>query len=331
MQDSLTWRELLGQLIKDPQEKQTIAHELRVSPLTLTRWVSGESTPRFQNLRHLLMVIPEHRKTFLLSVNEEFGYSFNEPLVADPTSDEIPSSFYAQALSVRVNSPDTLRFNMLGDMILQQALSQLDPHQAGLEVTVVRCMPPAHKGKVRSLRGCIGYGTSPWNKELGLRTFFLGGESLAGYVVSTGRPMAIQSRCDGDLFPVYWVESENSSMAYPIMRADHVAGCLLLSCTQPDFFLSSVLRTLIQSYAELLAIAFEPEDFYDLQSIELGRIPPFETQRSHFASFRERVLRISSSMHITVQEAEQLAWQEIEDELLHLSEEEQKQKLRVGG
>ncbi len=331
MQDSLTWRELLGQLIKDPREKQTIAHELGISPLTLTRWVSGESTPRFQNLRHLLMVIPEHRKTFLSSVNEEFGYTFNEPLIADPASDEIPSSFYARVLSVRVNSSDTLRFNMLGDMILRQALSQLDPHHVGLEVAIVRCMPPTHNGKVRSLRGCMGYGTPPWHKELGLRTFFLGAESLAGYVVATGRPMAIQSRCDSDLFPVYWVENENSSMAYPIMRADHVAGCLLLSCTQPDYFLSSVLRTLIQSYAELLAIAFEPDDFYDLQSIELGHLPPFEVQRSHIASFRERVLRITSSMHISVQEAEQLAWQEIERELLHLSAEEQEQKLKVSG
>ncbi|HEY7415393.1 MAG TPA: GAF domain-containing protein, partial [Ktedonobacteraceae bacterium] len=322
MQDSLTWRELLGNIIKDPQEKQTIASELGISPLTLTRWVSGESTPRFQNLRHLLMVVPEHRKTFLSLVNEEFGYSFNEPLIADPTSDEIPSSFYARVLSTRVNSPDTLRLNTLADMILQQALSQLDPHLIGLEVTVVRCMSPAHNGKVRSLRECIGYGTSPWNKELGLRTFFLGAESLAGYVVATGRPMAIQSRCDGDLFPVYWVENENSSMAYPIMRADHVAGCLLLSCTQPDYFLSSVLRTLVQNYAELLAVAFEPDNFYDLQSIELGRMPPFEMQRAQIATFRGRMLRITSKMHINVQTAERLAWQEIENDLLHLSQEE---------
>lgn len=333
MQDSLTWRELLRNIIKNPQEKQSIANELGISPLTLTRWVSGESTPRSQNLRHLLMAIPQHRETLLSSMNKEFGYSLHEPLAIDILSDEIPSLFYMRVLNERVNSPCSLRFNRLCDMILRQALEQVDPQFVGVEITVARCLPPGCNGKVRSLRECIGYGTPPWNKELGLRTFFLGAESLAGYVVATGRPLAIQSHSDAELFPVHWIENESSSMAYPIMRSNHVAGCLLLSCTHPDYFLSSKLCTLIQHYAELLAITFEPGDFYDLPSIELGRMPPFETQRSHVASFHGRLLRITSKMHISVKEAEQLAWQEIEAELLRIGQqgEEQEQTVEVGG
>lgn len=319
MQDSLTWRELLGKIIRDPQEKQTIANESGISPLTLTRWVSGESTPRPQNLRHLLLALPGYRKRFLELMSGEFGLLAESLNIEEPQ--EIPAQFYAWVLKMYVNLSPMRHFNTICDVVLQEALRQLDPDYVGMEVTVARCMPPSlQDGKVRSLCECVGCGTPPWNRGLEQRILFLGSETLAGYAVAAGRPVAIQNRQDGEnLFPARWVDWEESALAYPIMRADRVAGCLLFSCTQPNYFHSSVQRTLIQQYAELLSIAFDADSFYELHAIKLGHMPPFEQQRSYISSFSQRITKLISEMHISMPEAEVQSCQQIEQELLNAS------------
>ena len=71
-----TWRELLGKCINDSHERQQIASELGVNPMTLTRWVKHETDPHPQTLRRLLTVLPEHRNLLLELINEEFaGFS----------------------------------------------------------------------------------------------------------------------------------------------------------------------------------------------------------------------------------------------------------------
>jgi transcriptional regulator with XRE-family HTH domain len=319
VQDSLTWRELLGKIIRDPQEKQLIANESGISPLTLTRWVSGESTPRPQNLRHLLLALPGYRKRFLELMSGEFGQSLAESLnVEEPQ--EIPAQFYAWILKLYVNLSPVRRFNTICDVVLQEALRQLDPDYVGMEITVVRCMPPSYKsGKVRSLCESVGCGTPPWNRGLEQRILFLGSETLAGYAVASGRPVAIQNRQDGEnLFPARWIDWEESALAYPIMRADRVAGCLLISCTQPNYFHSSVQRTLIQHYAELLSIAFDADSFYELHTIKLGHMPPFEQQRSYISSFSQRITKVVNETHVSMPEAELQIWKQIEQELLNV-------------
>ncbi len=37
-----TWRSLLKSIISDPQERQRLAEELGIKPITLIRWVNGE-------------------------------------------------------------------------------------------------------------------------------------------------------------------------------------------------------------------------------------------------------------------------------------------------
>jgi transcriptional regulator with XRE-family HTH domain len=319
VQDSLTWRELLGKIIRDPQEKQIIASESGISPLTLTRWVSGESTPRPQNLRHLLLALPEHRKRFLELMSGEFGLLLPESLNVDEPQ-EISAHFYAWVLKMYVTLSPVLRFNTICDAVLQEALRQFNPDYVGMEVTVARCMPPSYDGKVRSLCECIGCGTSPWNRGLEQRILFLGSETLAGYAVAAGRPVAIQNRQDGEnLFPARWIDWEESALAYPIMRADRVAGCLLISCTQPNYFLSSAQRSLIQQYAELLSIAFDADSFYELHAIKLGYMPPFEQQRSYISSFYQRITKVVNETHVSMPEAELQVWQQIEQELLQAS------------
>ena len=317
MQDSQKWRDLLGKIIKDSQERQRIANELGVSPVTLMRWVTGESNPRPQNLRLLINALPEYRQLFLDSIPEELSNALVQGGGEEHLSHEIPSIFYARVLNAHCTLPKILHFSSICDVILQQALKQLDPNRVGMEITVVQCMPLSHDSKVRSLRESMGRGTPPWNRELEQRTMFLGAESLAGYVVASGRMLAIQSRSEAEsLFPAQWVEWEESAMAYPIIRSDYVAGCFLVSSTQPGYFLSLPRQTLIQNYAELLSVAFEPNTFYKLQCVELGRMPSYEIQSPHLATFRSRVAEAMVQFRLDIVQAERKVWQQIEEELL---------------
>lgn len=314
------WRDFLGKITKDPQERQRIANELSVRPITLMRWVSGESNPRPHNLRLLINALPEYRQVFLELIPEELGHDFMQGVEEASVSYEIPSIFYARVLNAHCTLPKILHFSSICDVILLQALKQLDPNRIGMEVTVVQCMPPSQGHKVRSLRESMGRGTPPWSRELEQKTMFLGIESLAGYVVSSGHSRAIQSRSEGEkFFPVEWVEWEESAMAYPIMRSDHVAGCFLVSCTQPNYFLSPSRQALIQSYAELLSVAFEPDAFYRLWDIELGRMLPYKGQQIYLSTFRSRVADIMTRFQLDLVQAERKVWQQIEEELLRAS------------
>jgi hypothetical protein len=115
---------------------------------------------------------------------------------------------------------------------------------------------------------------------------------------------------------VYWTEDEKSAMAYPLLSSDLIAGCLLLSSTQLDFFVSASCRTLVQRYAELISLLCDPSDFCALGDIDLVNMLPIEEQYPYIAEFRERVSSIARQKRSSVLDAEPLAWQEIEHSLL---------------
>ena len=326
MHEPQTWRELLGQSINDSPERQRIANELGVNPVTLTRWIKGEGNPRPQHLGRLLDALPMRRELLLTLIKEEFedftiaggDYSLASESAA------IPIEFYARVIHTRATLSKELHFWSLCDLILRQALQQLDPHRLGMAIIVVRCMPPSHGQKVRSLREVIGCGTPPWERSLEQDLILLGAESLAGYAVSLGHLIVNQKlREESSWAPGYPVKWEESAAAAPILFAGGIAGSLLVSSTQCDYFLPSRCA-LIESYAELIALAFEQEEFYEEQQIALGAVPSYEEQRSYFSRFRQRVLDImmqakSSQQSMTFVQAELLAWQQLEEELLQPS------------
>src|SRR5215469_12081357 len=153
MKETSTWRELLGSIIQDPQERRRLANELGINPVTLTRWVHHESNPRPQSIQRLLHALPEHRQILLDQLLDEFGDYL--PEIEDPLTEnllyKIPGEFYIRVLHTRATIPHVLRFSSLCDLILQQALEQLDPNRVGIAITVVRCMPPTAGKKIRSL------------------------------------------------------------------------------------------------------------------------------------------------------------------------------------
>lgn len=321
MEHGTSWRELLGKLISNPQEKQRIAHELQVNPITLTRWANNEATPRLQKLRALLNALPEYRSILLPLLEEEFGENFDEIAFREEAEDGIPSAFYGRVLQAYEYLPPAVRSWSMFDLILQQALKQLDPERVGMEITIARCVYNIKKRSVRCVREIVGCGTPPWNRAMEQRLLLLGAESLAGFVVTSGHSVAIQDYRDAqNPYPARWLENERSAAGHPILRGGEVAGCLLISCAQIDYF-TPTRRALIQHYADLLALAFEPEEFYKRDAIQLYIMPSVERQKKTLASFRQRVstLLIQASkdkIPLDVVQAEQLVWQQMEEELL---------------
>ncbi|MBV9689692.1 MAG: hypothetical protein JO202_08260 [Ktedonobacteraceae bacterium] len=161
--DAHTWQELLADLIKDPQERQRIATELQVHPVTISRWVNGVSSPRPHIMRHLLRVLPEDsRERFAALVAEEFSDALTLKAIASTAQQEevprVPEAFYERILHSYQYMPSSLRFWSICDQVLNQALAQLDPQRQGIDITVVKCMRE-HEGTVRSLSEVTGKGS----------------------------------------------------------------------------------------------------------------------------------------------------------------------------
>ncbi|HLX57518.1 MAG TPA: GAF domain-containing protein [Ktedonobacteraceae bacterium] len=318
-----SWRELLAGIISSSSERQRIAGELRVNPVTLTRWVNGESSPRPQNLRQLLAALPQYREVLFSLIKREFPH-FEAVLaenVGENGSATIPGEFYMRVLRTRASLPKSLLYMPLCDLILQQALKHLDPYRSGIGISVARCLPSLAGDSVRNLLTDMGRGSPPWLQNMEPEIMLLGAESLAGYVVITGRPFGIPDLYASDnRIPVSLGAWERSAAAAPIIFRGRIAGSLVVSSTQLDYF-SPDRQELVSSYADLIALAFEPEQFFDPRHIHLRALPAQQVQQPYIAGFRSRVIetmRQAEERHqpLTVIHAEQLVWQTIVDELL---------------
>ncbi len=320
-----SWRTLLGTRInKNPQERQRIASALGINPMTLMRWASGMTIPRPQNLRQLLGALPSTESSLWRELIAKEFPKFAE-LETGPDveneSVEIPSEFYARVINTYTITPPQRRFWAISNLVLQQALAQLDPNKVGMSITIALCMPPGGaECKVRSLRELTGQGTPPWPTNLEPQAMFLGIESLAGYTTTVGHLQTTNRSDQSVRWPAHWLQWEESAIACPLIQGERVAGCLLASSTQPDYF-SPSRQALFQKYTELLLLAFVPEDFYANRDLMLQPMPSLEVQRARFSLARQRVSNIlleaaKKQQPITITEAEQMVWQQIEEELL---------------
>src|SRR5205823_13926192 len=101
MQEPRTWREFLATVIRDTKEKQRIASEVCVDPITLTRWSTKESSPRPRSLLNRLVdALPSHREQLSELIREEFPNALEEDdptlFFIDSVIKEVPSVHYAQ-------------------------------------------------------------------------------------------------------------------------------------------------------------------------------------------------------------------------------------------
>ncbi len=320
-----TWRELLGRNIESPHERQRIAMELGVNPVTLTRWVKGESNPRPHHLQRLPTLLPRDQAELRASIEEEFSSIAHTPQGRrqEDALSTIPTEFYSRVLHTLAITPSALLFRSLCDLILQQILEHLDPRRLGLAAIVASCMPPSHGNQVHSLREHVARGTSPWDGTLEARAILLGSESLAGYAVTTGH-VVVNPRLSEKASPFagYRGEWEESAAAAPIMRKGEIAGCFLLSSTQPNYFQPAHL-VLVEQYAELLELVFEASDYYHPGRINLWPLPEAPIQHAALTGFRQRVVHImiqaaQQQQSLTLTEAERIVWQQLEAEFFSL-------------
>lgn len=322
-QEPRTWREFLMEHLRDPRERQRIASAVGVSEITLRRWVNNESVPRPQNLRLLLRAFPKDQKvlTDLLSAESVVPSLLHPDELHEDITLEPPAAFYSRVLYAYAHSLPALRTQAIFDLVFQQVLKHLDPGRLGMSVSVVQCVLPLHGTIVRSLRETMGMGTPPWPQDLEQRLLFLGAESLVGHAVTHQRSFSAQHPEEHpSLIPAQWVAYERSAAAAPITYEEKVAGCLLVSSTQPSYFFSTRQR-LVECYADLIALAFSQEEFYPPDRINLRIMPSAETQSPYFTNVPGRVLEVMkqfarNQQPMSYPQAQQRVFQEIEEQLL---------------
>src|SRR5207237_9970162 len=113
------------------------------------------------------------------------------------------------------------------------------------------------EGKIHSLLESVGQGTPPWRVDLEQEAIFLGAESLAGYVVTSCRPDLVQNYGrEHYQLPASWAEHEVSATALPIMYTNRIAGCVLLSSAESNFFNSSSRLNPMTDYLSLIVLPF---------------------------------------------------------------------------
>lgn len=317
------WRELLGQAIKSSQEKQRLAHEMGVKPITLKRWVTGESRPREENIRRLARALPADLSGLFLSlVGTEFPLFSPENGIQNQVVPEIPAELYAQAMQIYTQTPLSLAYNALYELIFSRALEHLDPERRGMSLVLVGCVPPVGGQKVRCLRQLRGMGTPPWERDLSRKTIFLGSESVAGSAVMNYRGASVGSRDAASFTPANWTDFEQSAIASPILRQARVAGALLASSVRAHYF-GEIHQDILGHYAHLAVLLFSPEEFYDSSDVMLGVMPPLAQQLPLFESFEQRIsLKFEEARlrraPITIQQARLRVWQDIAEELLKM-------------
>lgn len=326
MVTSQSWQNILSHVLKTSGERQRLATILGLSPMTLSRWASGESNPQRPHLVRLVQVVsPQYRDDLIEAL--ETAYPDIHSLLREENPDHIPAEFYADLLSIRTTTTESLRFWRISDLVLKQFLLQLDPNQLGMSVTIIQCMPPGTKygNKIRSLRERVGKGTYPWTADLEHISLFLGLESLGGYTSEARHIVNVDDLSKDKLLPAYQDKYEVSAAAHPIMLGGRIAGCLSASSTQVGYF-TQQRQALLMSFSDLASLAFDKSEFYDPKLVELRVMPKPDYQRPIIDKFRQRVSQTLMAatyqrLRMTNQEAEQQVWSEIEDDLLSLPDE----------
>jgi hypothetical protein len=320
--DFTDWRELLGALISNTQEKKRLADEAKIRPITLKRWADRTSQPREENLLRLAQGLPAEKAALFLSLAEkEFPLLSQIHLEQNDISAEIEAELYTQVLQAYAKTPSPLARQLLQQIILKHAIQHLDPTGVGMSITLLCCIPPRPGEKVRALCQNGGLGTAPWPSDLERKVLFVGAESLAGSAVLHCRTMVAESRDDPVLAQYNWDLYEESAAAAPILRQACVAGALVASSARPRHF-TQKHEHLLELYAHLIVLLFSSSDFYNLQGVELGIMPRIQKQEVWLQDIDRRAtaklseLQGRQQLSITMQQARQYVWQDIAADLL---------------
>jgi hypothetical protein len=285
-----TWRDLLGELIEDTQERERLAHELGVHEWTPWRWTSNKSKPRARYLKKLPEIFPSHQRELLQLLRKEYPDLFPKEEEAEKEAlHHIPSFDYARVLSTLADpgpyyGQESIFYHILNYIGAQLAMS-------GETSVLVMVLSPSRRSLYSLASMTYGGGRFPVILAFHMmidRIIFAGRESLGSAVTTAS------------------IKMTGSTLAFPLRRRSRISGCLWVIHSEREA-LSPPKVELLSRYADLLAIGFTDAQFYDPAQVDLATIPDLETQRQLFASYQSQYL--SSLQSIS----------ELEDILLHHS------------
>jgi transcriptional regulator with XRE-family HTH domain len=293
-----------------------VAKALGVTENTVYRWMNGTSVPQQSHLRRLPDVLPAHRSRLIHVIKQ----AYPGLLESSPTSvREIQKDIYQRVVELIVShDEDDLRQWEVVQTLFEYALLQLDPERDGMVITYAKLLPPREDNMVHALREFAMRGHTPWPQAIATRAF-LGSNMLAGRVAMLQRNQTWSDTTEGHI-PFMVDDNERSSCASPLLRGRSIAGVLIVSSTQPDFFADPRKCETIDEYARLLSIAIPQSDFHSIYSLRLCPMPDLGMQRQRLNEiYIERILRYASAHNLPRQEAETKVERELEKEFEELA------------
>ncbi|MBA2679603.1 MAG: helix-turn-helix transcriptional regulator, partial [Ktedonobacteraceae bacterium] len=83
----MDWREFLSSIIASQAEHDRIASDIGVHSVTLSRWMSGESSPRPHNMRQLLRALPKSQRHELQTLLEKASLDVSDLEIDTPVQE----------------------------------------------------------------------------------------------------------------------------------------------------------------------------------------------------------------------------------------------------
>jgi len=168
-------------------------------------------------------------------------------------------------------------------------------------------------------------GHEPWPFHLENKVY-LGSTSLAGMAATLQR-MLIWNEKECGRLQVEIDEHERSACAAPIVRGSRIAGVIIVSSTNANFFHQSMSCQAISEYAQLLALSLREHDFHPFSLLHLHPMPALSWQRTYLAHYAiDMIMNYARKHHCSRQEAEYIIEQEIEAEFERVGQEQQRSK-----
>jgi len=298
-------------LRRDRDEIVRVAKELDVAENTIYRWMSGSTEPRQEYLRRLPDVLVEHRSNLVGAINHTF------PGVLDGRSSgigEVSKNIYYRvaSLAARTEDADSLLWQVT-QTVFDYALPHLDVDHRGIAMTYAGLMPAREDG-VHSLRELIMRGTSPWPHSFEGKAY-LGSTTLAGHA-ATDLHMHIWDSTDNYERVLVEVDDfEVCACAIPVLRGGCIAGVLVISSAQANFFKDPMTCKAVEEYALLVAMGLRDKEFFPPSMLNLRPMPRLHWQRKELAyHFANRVIACARKDDISHNDAELCVRSEMEKE-----------------
>ncbi|HTK08531.1 MAG TPA: hypothetical protein VL485_15295 [Ktedonobacteraceae bacterium] len=311
-------------LRRDRSELLRVAQELAVSENSIYRWMSGNTEPRIHHLKRLLEVLPAYQGKLTEAINSTFHGILNlQALAMDDPIGEVPKDIYRRIVElITMADDDSTRLWEVSQALFEHALYHLDKERKGLAITYAHLLPQ-HEDGIHALREAAMRGHEPWPFTLESRAY-LGSTSLAG-MAATLRRMQIWNESENENRLQFEVdEHERSVCATPVVRGSRIAGALIVSSTNADFFRQPMACQAIGEYAQLLALALHERDFQPFSLLHLRPMPGLAWQRAELMqNYVQRTVTHTRRYQSSRQEAERAIEREMELEFEKVGQEQQ--------